>query len=275
MYCLLSTLLQRGDVALKYAIYDNACALARYARHPLRCGRTPAASAIAALTFVIDSFHVANHTACITEGHDFFLPEVRRERHPQLAAVNTQTAEQFFSWADPFVRSTASMTPSVFQAFVLILVHLYNSIVCGDSAAQLRRRPSRRRNTPAAAAPLRPRSRASENEPGHGAAAPPAPVVVLQFRRNPRGVGLWGAGKYHWSPDPGARRPPSLSHSKRCPKPYRSLRRMLTSYRTLALSCISPAPGIRSAAPVLWPHGTPAFSLTEPIFLLLSCDRAS
>ena len=25
----------------------------------------------------------------------------------------------------------------------------------------------------------------------------------MQFR-----VGLWGAGKYHWSPDPGARRPP-------------------------------------------------------------------
>ena len=208
MYCLLSTLLQRGDVALKYAIYDNACALARYARHPLRRDRTPAASAIAALTFVIDSFHVANHTACITEGHDFFLPEVRRERHPQLAAVNTQTAEQFFSWADPFVRSTASMTPSVFQAFVLILVHLYNSIVCGDSAAQLRRRPNRRRNAPAAAAPLRPRVRASENEPGHVAAAPPAPVVVLRFRRNPHGVGLWGAGKYHWSPDPAARRPP-------------------------------------------------------------------
>ena len=33
----------------------------------------------------------------------------------------------------------------------------------------------------------------------------------MQFRRDPRGVGLWGAGKYHWSPDPGARRPTPLS----------------------------------------------------------------
>lgn len=170
--------------------------------------RTQAASAIAALTFVIDSFHVANHTACITEGHDFFLPEVRRERHPQLAGLNTQTAEQFFSWADPLVQSTASMAPSVFQAFVLILVHLYNSIICNDSATQIRRRPNRRHNNPAAAAPVRPGRRPCEDEPGPIAAAPPAPVVVLRFRRNPCGVGLWGAGKYHWSPDPGARRPP-------------------------------------------------------------------
>ena len=208
VYGLLSTLLQRGDDALSYAIYDNACALARYARHPLRRERTPAASAIAALTFVIDSFHLANHTACITEGHDFFLPEVRRERHPQLAEVNTQTAEQFFSWADPFVRSTASMTPAVFQAFVLILVHLYNSVVCNDSAARRRPRPARRRNGGPAPVPLRPRRAPSENEAVQDAPAPPAPVVVLRFRRNPRGVGIWGAGKYHWNPNPAARRPP-------------------------------------------------------------------
>ena len=100
------------------------------------------------------------------------------------------------------------MTPAVFQAFVLILVHLYNSIVCGGSPPRHRHRPSLRRNPPAAAVPLRPRDAPSRDDPGHLAAAAPAPVVVLRFRRNPRVIGLWGAGKYHWSPDPAAPRPP-------------------------------------------------------------------
>ena len=202
MYGLLSTLLRRGDDELQYAIYDNACALARLSRHPLRRDRTPAASGIAAFTFVID----ANHTACITEGHDFFLPEVRCEEHPRLAAVNTQTAEQFFAWADPFVRSTSSMAPSVFQAFVLILVHLYNLLVCSDSVVRSRRRSGGRRNPPAPGRPSHtPAARAPV--PADVPEASPA-AVILRFRCNPHGVGLWGAGKYHWCPDPHAPRPP-------------------------------------------------------------------
>ena len=52
-------------------------------------------------------------------------------------------------------------------------------------------------HTPAARAPV----------PADAPEASPA-AVILRFRRNPHGVGLWGAGKYHWCPDPHAPRPP-------------------------------------------------------------------
>lgn len=199
VYALLSSLLHRGEDRLRFAIYDNACALARFARHPGRRDRTEAAKSLASLTYVLDSFHRANHTACLDEEHPFFLPEVQRERHPELNGVNSQTAEQFFAWADPFVRSTSSMTPAVFEAFLLILVHLYNTTVCVQPSRRHRRhRPAPPPRTPSA--PAQPR----QDRGGE----PNSQVPMLHFRRNPHGVGFWGGGKFHWCPDPLATRPP-------------------------------------------------------------------
>ena len=87
-------------------IYDNACALARYSRHPIRRDRTSVARQIFNLKFVLDDFHVANHTACIDSNNKQYLKDVRRAGHPVLKDVNTQTCEQLFAWLDDFVRPT-------------------------------------------------------------------------------------------------------------------------------------------------------------------------
>ena len=194
VYALLSMLSCHDQHPLRYVMYDNACALARYARHPCRAGRTLTSQAMAAFTYVLDGFHRHNHTACLDPGHAMFLPEVRRESHPELQGVNSQTAEQFFAWADAFVPGCSAMAPAVFRTFMLILAHWYNLRVC-DAV------PSRSRKT-------------RTQSPGPRAAASTSPRVPvgeaprLRLRRNPYGVGYWGAGKFHWLRDSDAPRPP-------------------------------------------------------------------
>ncbi|CAK9089942.1 Uncharacterized protein (Fragment), partial [Durusdinium trenchii] len=100
VYALLSSLTpEDGDARppLQYVIYDNACALARFARHPLRKERTPTAAALAALTYVLDGFHAQNHTSCLDESHPLYTPEVQRAQHAALQGLNTQTeVDEFF-----------------------------------------------------------------------------------------------------------------------------------------------------------------------------------
>jgi hypothetical protein len=126
-------------------------------------------------------------------------------RHAALRGVNSQTAEQFFSWVDPFVRFVVNMTPAVFEVFLLLVTHFYNTTICASVGPSARLRAHRPRPAPSRRAPRA--AAAGAGEPARGeAAAPPPPR--LNFRRNPHGVGFWGAGKYHWEVDPAAPRPP-------------------------------------------------------------------
>eukprot|EP00438_Fugacium_kawagutii_P019339 Skav202390 [mRNA] locus=scaffold1406:411525:413741:- [translate_table: standard] len=207
VYALLSTLHATAPQRLEYVFYDNACALARYARHTVRATRTPASIALAGLTYVLDSFHVANHTACVNPSSPHHLPEVLREQHAALAGVNSQTAEQFFSWADPFVRSVVNMTPAVFEVFLLLVTHFYNTMICASTVPMGRRRGTGRRPASSRAPSRRadiagPASVSSDHD------VLPERAPAVRFVRNPHGVGFWGAGKYHWQPDAEAPRPP-------------------------------------------------------------------
>ena len=194
VYALLSTLVSDPDRELRYVFYDNACALARYTRHELRRHRTETAGELADLTYVLDSFHEANHTACLDPLHAGYLPEVRRSQHRDLDGLNSQTAEQFFAWMDPFVRSVTNMAPYTFRCVVLVLAHWYNLRVCGDGPPRRRRRSSHTR------------ARRSSAGDGDGTPSPPLQICLC---RNPLGVGHWGAGKFHWrSCETNAVRPP-------------------------------------------------------------------
>lgn len=152
---------------------------------------------MASLTYVLDSFHEANHTACLDEAHALYLPEVRRCEHGALQGINSQTAEQFFAWADAFVGFASNMAPYVFRTFLLILAHWFNVRV----AQQLPQRCRRKRSSARAARPP-----STSRDAGTGQPRQPAPRISLQ--RNPHGVGFWGGGKYHWRPAPGDLRPP-------------------------------------------------------------------
>ena len=210
VYALMSSLHELSPDRLRFVFYDNACALARYARHPGRAQRTQAAVALSQLTYVLDSFHVANHSACLDPNSSYHLPEVLRGQHPQLSGVNSQTAEQFFAWVDPFVRSVVGMTPAVFEVFLLLLTHVYNISICGSSSRPFKPRPRQRPQPPSIPRRAAPEDGAPAPEARPSSpptSAPPPPTATL--RRNPNGVGLWGAGKYHWQPDDAsATRPP-------------------------------------------------------------------
>ena len=101
----------------------------------MRLPKGTAANAWAGLTYVLDSFQAANHTACLDSTSPYYLPEVSREQHAALRGVNSQTAE------DSFVRSVVNMTPAVFEVFV---THFYNTTICasvGPSARVKAHRP--------------------------------------------------------------------------------------------------------------------------------------
>lgn len=235
VYALLSTLvLEDTDVRcpLQYVIYDNACALARFARHPVRKDRTDAAVSLAGLTYVLDGFHQQNHTSCLDPTHALHMPEVLRARHPRLQDVNTQTAEQFFSWLDPFVRSAACMTPSVFRVFVQILIHLFNSFICASHGRRVRPRPVRV-PPPLAGSRARQSAAAVDSDP---AQLPDTVALPVRLRRNPRGVGIWGAGKYHWQRPSDTDRPPCK----------------LVWFETLPDALDTTTAGIRWVAPCGW-----------------------
>ena len=212
VYALLSCLHNMAPDRLRFVFYDNACALARYSRHAGRAHRTEAAVALSRLTYVLDSFHVANHSACTDPTNPYYLPEVLRANHSELHGVNSQTAEQFFAWVDPFVRSVVGMTPAVFEWFLLLLTHFYNTTICGSLARSAQTRRRVRRNRPSAPVAGEDVERSGDEAPAAVARLSSAPAVppVITLRRNPHGVGLWGAGKYHWQQNnlDAARRPP-------------------------------------------------------------------
>ena len=78
-------------------------------------------------------------------------------RHAALRGVNSQTAEQFFSWCmDPFVRSVVNMTPAVFEVFLLLVAHFYNTTICASVGPSARVRAHRPRPAPSRRARNRP-----------------------------------------------------------------------------------------------------------------------
>ena len=190
---LLSTLVNRGR-RFKYVFYDNACALARYTRHPLRCSRTEEAKRLAQLTYVLDGLHHDNHTACLDKTHKLYMPEVSRDCHQELLGVNSQTCEQFFSWSDSFAYVTHNMHPIIFRTYLRIVAHWFNILVLDNIPEKMKATVHRR------SIKARNQSKSKKEEAQDGVVvsdAPESPTVVT-LRRNPDGVGLFGAGKFHW-----------------------------------------------------------------------------
>ena len=68
---------------------------------------------LAACTFVIPDSHIRNHTACVDPSNaTFYMPEVKKAAHPELAAVNYEAQEQVFSWVKWLTHTANPMTPA-------------------------------------------------------------------------------------------------------------------------------------------------------------------
>ena len=120
-----------GPGRLPDAIFmDNACALAKYARNPVRSNKTALAIAIAELRFVLDIWHASNHHACLQDPAaaqelDIRLPSNAALRH----AVNTEACEQAFSFLDRVSYVTFTMGPGKYHCYTYLLMDLENKVV--------------------------------------------------------------------------------------------------------------------------------------------------
>ena len=69
--------------------YDFACGLARFVRNPVRAESTDVLRRLAACTIVVPDSRIRNHTACVDPSNaTFYMPEVKKAAHPELAGVN-------------------------------------------------------------------------------------------------------------------------------------------------------------------------------------------
>ena len=101
-----------------YLCYDNACALARYCRNPIRSNSSAAAQKLRDCIFFLPESHAGGHTACLDPA---YLPEVRKGSHSILAGVNSEAQEQVFAWVRWLVYVANPMTPTRHRVFFLLL----------------------------------------------------------------------------------------------------------------------------------------------------------
>ena len=113
---------------LKFVVYDNACALARFVRGLARrrSHATQSCSVSSSLRFVLDRWHEQNHTACLDVRSALYMPEVRMDQYADLEEYDSNLSEIFNAWLELFVPSTRQMLPSTFDVYLLLLAVLWN-----------------------------------------------------------------------------------------------------------------------------------------------------
>eukprot|EP00435_Cladocopium_sp_Y103_P036672 s2437_g9.t1 len=155
--------------AKRFLCYDNACALARFCRNPVRAHRM---RIFRDCRFVLPESHARGHTACLDPTHVHFLPEVRKSAHPELQGINTEAQEHVFAWVRWLVYVANPMAPVRHRVFFLLLCIARNQHR-GIARTLPRRRRERRWGLWRGAA------RAADGAPGNVAAAAPPHVEAL------------------------------------------------------------------------------------------------
>ena len=124
---------------LKYVVYDNACALARFARGLAARQRQPseARALCRNMVYVLDRWHEANHTACRDSSHRLYMPEVRIDQYEDLRDYDSTLSETFNAWLEHFVGITRHMQPATFDCYVLLLAILWNENVVSRPGSRL------------------------------------------------------------------------------------------------------------------------------------------
>ena len=131
VYIFLITTFARGrDIErLRYIGYDRACDLHPFMRNLSEKGAYFATWLLRHVSFLVDSFHVRNHTeaCCMPPEND------RCEYHPSLPkfaeihGTNTECAEQAFRWLNKLRYSMKSMHQHRFNFFLYVVTDVKNS----------------------------------------------------------------------------------------------------------------------------------------------------
>ena len=111
---------------VKFVGYDRACEFAPFLRNLKKKGNVGAEKLLEA-EYLVDKFHIKGHT---TSSCNPYHPEC--EFHPSLpkfseiSTVNTECAEQCFSWLKRFKNIVKYMTASRFRFFLHVVIDAHN-----------------------------------------------------------------------------------------------------------------------------------------------------
>ena len=107
--------------------YDNACTLKKFAQNRKRSERNETTRAVGGLHYMLDIWHVHNHTKCLQDPVEGPVLDPRSPQNDALRrAVNTEACEQAFSFIDRVTYVGLNMGPGMFHAFTYLLMDREN-----------------------------------------------------------------------------------------------------------------------------------------------------
>ncbi len=134
---LVSAVLAGGGRAPDAVFMDNACALRKYAINPKRRHRTDLAGLLAELHYILDVWHVRNHSACLADEESARILDPRHEDNKILSkSINTEACEQCFSFLDRVTYVGLTMGPGHFAIFLYLIFDMENAKVVRRRGAQ-------------------------------------------------------------------------------------------------------------------------------------------
>ena len=128
MKTILDSIAEGGPGRIPDVIFnDNGCTLRQYAINVVRAARTYVTRAMAKLHYMIDIWHVSNHSACLVDPASRAILDPRHtDNAAKRAAVNTEACEQVFSFVDQVTYVAFQMGPGMFHTYAYLLFDLEN-----------------------------------------------------------------------------------------------------------------------------------------------------
>ena len=119
-----------GDTLAKQpnvVFMDNACALKKFAKNPVRAERTATTRILSKLHYMLDIWHVTNHNACLQDPVEAQFLDPRSSHNKDIQnAVNTEACEQAFSFLDRLTYVAYNMGPGLFHTYLYIIMNREN-----------------------------------------------------------------------------------------------------------------------------------------------------
>jgi hypothetical protein len=114
----------KSDGCLKYCGYDCFCDLHPYLRRLSEQGNKCAEVLLPECEFLMDLFHCNKHTepTCYPPDNPLCLYHPNLPKFKQIGNVNTECAEQIFSWLSQLKSIVRHMTQWKFRFFLQVII---------------------------------------------------------------------------------------------------------------------------------------------------------
>ena len=129
LFVQLLKLVDEDGTRVRYVGYDRACEFVPFLRN-LRSKGNVGAEKLLEVNYLVDNFHIAGHTtaACDIEHPDCEFHH-KLPRFQEISSVNTECAEQAFSWLKRYKNVVKYMTAARFRFFILTVINGHNAVI--------------------------------------------------------------------------------------------------------------------------------------------------